>query len=90
MSPVYTHIVTRPFQAEGRELVIGTPVDASSWKNLEKLVSTRYVRVCSEADQQRFRSTRPPSAPVKKVAPVAAARVAAPTPKKKFTIRKKR
>lgn len=45
-----THVVTRPFDSGGRRLMTGDMVDASSWKNTERLVSTKYLRPASPVD----------------------------------------
>lgn len=50
---VGTHVVLRPFDAAGNRLMAGTLVDASDWKNTERLVSTKYLRPASPADRNR-------------------------------------
>lgn len=62
-----THIVLRPFQAGTTAVEIGQAVDASSWKNVERLVNTRYLRPMSAVDYaqntSKSKSTPPSAAP---------------------------
>jgi hypothetical protein len=40
-----THVVVKPFEVEaGRQLKTGTEVDASEWRNTDKLVTHRYLK----------------------------------------------
>jgi hypothetical protein len=40
-----THVVTRAFQGPGsRQLAPGSEVDASGWRNADRLVALRYLR----------------------------------------------
>lgn len=40
-----THVVNRKFTGPGSvELLAGTKIDASNWKNLDPLVSSNYLR----------------------------------------------
>lgn len=39
-----THIVVRPLPVNGETLPIGTEVDASGWRTLERLVRQRYLK----------------------------------------------
>lgn len=75
MSNVRTHVVLRPFQAEGREVLVGEAVDASAWKNTERLVTTKYLRPMNEAD---YATTSSRSKPATK-----------PTTGKKFFLKKR-
>ena len=49
----FTHVVVRPFDANGKTLEAGALVDASMWKNVEKLVAVKYLRQAGPADLQR-------------------------------------
>lgn len=75
---VYTHIVLRPFQAEGRDLEIGAPVDASGWRNTARLVETKYMRLVTHADLAQLKATTKSTGT--KTVPS----------RKKFTVKKKR
>ena len=48
---IVTHVVLRPFQVKGKTLEVGTPVDASQWKNTEGLVNTKYLRPAHDGDR---------------------------------------
>lgn len=51
-----THVVVRPFDAEGRTLRAGELVDASGWKNVAKLSldSVNYLRPVTERDLENW------------------------------------
>ena len=38
-----THVVTRPFKADGRELKRGDKVDATNWRSRDSLVAQRRL-----------------------------------------------
>lgn len=57
-----THIVLRPFTVGGKDLQSGDPVDASSWRNTERLVTTKYLRAAHGADRKASAQRR--AAPV--------------------------
>lgn len=50
---IATHIVIHPFDSNGKRLENGTPVDASGWKNTEKLVACKYLRPINPGDRVR-------------------------------------
>lgn len=45
-----THVVVKPFEvSKGRKLTTGTEVDASEWRNTDKLVAHRYLKALPAA-----------------------------------------
>lgn len=67
MAKIVTHVVTRTFQTNGSDLLVGDAVDASQWKNTAKLVETGFMRPVTDADRvarkTRVAKPAPPSAP---------------------------
>lgn len=63
-----THIVTHPFDGGGKSYVNGDRVNASSFKNVAQLVTSKYLRPMTvvEAAQIRPVADTPKLAPVKK------------------------
>lgn len=54
---INTHVVLRPFQAAGTEVQAGQLVNAADWKNVERLVSTKYLRPMNEMDYVRAKKS---------------------------------
>lgn len=48
------HIVMRPVSGPEGLIPSGTPVDASTWRNVEKLVSQRYLRRANDDEATAF------------------------------------
>jgi len=59
---VATHVVCKPLPIATGVLPSGTPVDASGWRNTDRLVASRYLRPL-RADEQDNQS----GAPVKRL-----------------------
>lgn len=55
---LYTHIVLRPFEAGGDTMDVGQAVDASEWKNTERMVNTKYLRPINDADLARLKKLK--------------------------------
>lgn len=45
-----THVVARPFETNGRLLARGQAVDASSWRNADRLEDQRYLVPIASGD----------------------------------------
>lgn len=58
-----THVVLRAFEVGGKLLDAGTAVNASAWRNTERLVSTKYLRPAHDVD----RAARAADGPKKKL-----------------------
>jgi hypothetical protein len=54
---VGTHVVIRAFDVSGTNVQPGQLVDASGWKNTERLVSTKYLRVATPVDRKALTVT---------------------------------
>jgi len=55
-----THVVVRPFDADGRRLDTGTRVDASAWRNTRLLVEQGYLAPAPpEPDAQQRSDAKP-------------------------------
>lgn len=71
-STFITHIVLRPFIANGRELQVGEAVDASSWKHVEPLIEARFLRPATDVDKVALASRL--DSPVRRVLKIRKAR----------------
>ena len=60
------HIVMRPIHNAGGLIPSGTPVIASQWRNTEKLVAQRFLRVATPEEAAAFLAE--PSEPEKPTA----------------------
>lgn len=57
MTDTITHVVLRPFTANGVSLSIGDKVDASGWKHADRLVASNFMRAVTPVD---LKASRPP------------------------------
>lgn len=59
-------VVQKAFRTKGKDIVPGTVVDASNWRNLDSMLEVKYVREARESEVEKFKATRKSKFPVKK------------------------